>query len=1098
MKTIIITIVIVTTLAANSVAQPWLGANAKNYTKLSEYQNDFYAYWKGKPIPTKKGSGYKQFKRWENFWETRLMPNGTFPNAKTIWNGYEVNNQTNRKMATPANWTSLGPTNPSYTSSWSPGHGRTTVMVENPQNPNSLYVGTPAGGVFKSVNAGQTWVCLSNQIASLGVSGIAVNPTDTNQIFISTGDVDAGDTYSVGVLQSNNNGATWAIAGNSPTYYTGKLMYEPNSSTKLWLSTGYGLYNSIDNGSTWNNVFYLSNGLQDFCFKPNDINTIYAVNYDGFYTSTNNGANFSTIAVPANVGGYNRIAVTPANNNYVYLVSVFGQVDITRSVDAGQTFNLRQAAVPISFGQAWYDLALAASTTNAEEIYIGILNLYQSVDGGATGTEINYWSNYTQPTYTHADIHYITSFGSNMYVCSDGGLYKSNNGAVSFDDLAKHLPAGQIYRLSGSVYDKSIVAAGLQDNGGFCYTNNSWKVYAGADGMDNAVNPENPDEIYGMYQYGGFYKTNDGGLTLDGSVVGAPVSGNWITPMVIDPTNSDRILAGYDQVYEYLSSTNSWVQLPANGNLGANISKLEVYAKNSNVMYTSSGIDLYTTFNGGVTWNDVSANLPVIGGSLDITAIEINPNDSAKIWMTISGYNAGNKVFYSSNAGSSWINISGTLPDIPVNCIKYANDGTGGLYIGTDYGVYYYNNVLNNWISFNTNLPNVIVRDIEINPTHDVIRVGTYGRGVWESNLYAPIIVKPIVPKPTAKFTTATTIICAGDSIAFTNKSTFTTAHYWTFVGGTPTTSTTKNPTITYLTNGTYPVKLVVTGAGGKDSIVINSYVTVGAIVATLPYTENFETSAQLPSNIKITSVGTNTQWTLYTGVSAYGIGTNCMYFNNYSNGQKGSISTAETDAFNFTGTTPYALNFDYGYNYYDLNSTDTLAVEYTVDCGATYNQLWYKGGADLVTADTAGNGVNFYPKINEWKTEIINLNNVPTNTDASFRFKNISGYGNNLFIDNINISTTVGLGNKNTSAIKLITYPNPNNGNFVVNVALNTNETYRLTIYNALGQIVYTTTISDVSNYTNTINLTTKAKGIYAISLTGKTSTQTQKIVVE
>lgn len=1096
MKIIITTLAVVALLVTNSGAQPWLGANAKQYTKLSQYQNDFYTYWKGKPIPTKKGSGYKQFKRWENFWETRLMPNGTFPTAQIIWNGYAATNKPNNKIATSANWSSLGPTNPSFTSSWSPGHGRTTVVVENPQNSNSLYVGTPAGGIFKSVNAGQTWTCLSNQIASLGVSGIAINPTDTNQIFISTGDKDYGDTYSVGILQSNNNGATWAIAGNAPTVGTGKLMYEPNSSTKLWLIAADGLYNSTNNGTTWNNMFYQFNGLQDFCFKPNDVNTIYTVNDYGFYTSPNNGANFATITLPTNIGAYNRIAVTPANNNYVYLLSVGSQVDIMRSADAGQTFNLQQAAVSISFGQAWYDLALGTSTTNADEIYVGILNLYQSLDGGVTGAEINSWSNSTGATYTHADIHYITAFGNNMYVCSDGGLYKSSNGATSFNDISQHLPTGQIYKLSGSIYDKGVVAAGLQDNGGFCYTNNSWKVYAGADGMDNAVNSQNPDEIYGMLQYGGFYKTNDGGLTLDGSITGAPVSGNWVTPMLIDPTNSDRILAGYDQVYEYLSSTNTWTQLPANGALTSNISKLAAYTKNSNVLYTSSGNDLHTTVDGGLIWNNLTFNLPTIINSASITAIEIHPTDSTKIWITVSGYNAGNKVFYSSNAGNSWTNISGTMPDIPVNCIKYANDGTNGLYIGTDYGVYYYNNVLNDWIPFNTNLPNVIVRDIEINPTYDVLRAGTYGRGVWESNLYTPIIIKPIIPKPTAKFTTLIAIICAGDSIAFTNKSTFATSWYWSFVGGTPATSVTKNPTITYLATGIYPVKLVVMGVSGQDSIIVNSYVTVGATVATLPYNENFESSTQVPTNLKNTSVGTNLQWQLYTGVSAYGTGANSLYVNDYNNAQRGSISTVETESFNFNLTNTYSINFDYAYNYYDLNSTDSLVVEYSADCGATYKELWYKGGADLVTADTAGNLLNFYPKINEWKTEVINLNGVPSNTDVSFRFKNISGYGNNLFVDNINISSTVGLVNKNSIANKLAVYPNPNNGNFALNVALNNNETYTLRIHNALGQIVYIATIRDASNYSTTINLTTK--GIYAVTLTGKMSTQTQKIVIE
>jgi PKD repeat protein len=1113
MKNILLSATIAISLVTSAVAQPWVSPNAKSYTKLSQHQADFNNYWKGKPMPTKKGSGYKQFKRWENFWETRLMPDGTFPTPQKTWATLQAVNahkNSNAKLAnTATNWTSIGPINTTYTTSWSPGHGRTTCIVENPLNPNSLYVGTPAGGIFKTVNGGVSWVCLSNNIASLGISGIAIHPTDTNQIFISTGDIDAGDTYSVGVLKSNDNGATWALAGNAPTASTGNIMYEPNSNTKLWVSASDGLYQSVDNGVTWINVLYTPNGIQEFCFKPNDANTIYAVNNSVFAVSTNNGTSFTTTF--NGVNSYNRIAVTAANTNYVYLVAANSNgtnstAEILRSTDAGQSFTSQQANIPIS-SQAWYDLALGVSQQNSEEVYFGVLNLYQSNDGGVTGSEINSWSYPTQATYTHADIHRITTLNNKIYVCSDGGLYKSIDNGFSFNDITMSLPTAQIYRISGSKYDKDVLAAGLQDNGGFTYVNGQWRVYAGADGMENIVNPETPSLMYGMSQNGGngyggkgFYKTNDGGLTFDFNFAAQlSVSGNWITPMLLDPNNSKRIIAGYDQVYEYDVNNDVWNTLN-NPNLTGNVSCMAMYPTNGKVMYVTTGSDLHKTINGGLTWMNLTTFVPSVFSN--IISIEVHPTDSNKVWIVYGGYSGGNKVFYTDNGGTSWINITGTLPDIPVNVIKHANDGNDGLYLGTDYGVYYYNTVLNDWISFNTDLPNVIVRDLEINPTADVIRAGTYGRGVWECNLFSPIIVKPIMPKPTASFTNTDTNICKGSTVSFTNTSIFAKSVKWFFQGGTPSTSTSNNPVVTYGTSGVYNVKMVVTNNGGKDSILNTSYILVG-LVSSLPLNENFENvSNNVALNslykIKVNNVGIK-QWDLsenINNVSAYGIDTVCLYIENYSSAS-GNVSTIETPVYKLNNSN-YLLKFDYAYNYYDVNSTDTLVLEYSIDCGATYNQLWNKGGADLVTATTPGLTSYFSPNSDEWLTASINLTAIPLNTDVSFRFKDISDYGNNLYLDNINIKSTVGLNTNFETKNKFTIYPNPTKGEFKLNATLNSNEKYVLTIHNVLGQNIYSKAITNITDLSTIINISNQPRGMYSVTLTGNNSNITQKLIIE
>ena len=113
----------------------------------------------------------------------------------------------------------------------------------------------------------------------------------------------------------------------------------------------------------------------------------------------------------------------------------------------------------------------------------------------------------------------------------------------------------------------------------------------------------------------------------------------------------------------------------------------------------------------------------------------MSDNDPQVIWVTFSGYNAGQKVFKSKNGGTSWVNISGTLPNIPVNCVVYEKKANNPIYIGTDRGVYYINDLLPNFVPFKFGLPNVIVDDLEIHYGAKKIVAATYGRGLWQTNL---------------------------------------------------------------------------------------------------------------------------------------------------------------------------------------------------------------------------------------------------------------------------------------------------------------------------------------------------------------------------
>ena len=147
------------------------------------------------------------------------------------------------------------------------------------------------------------------------------------------------------------------------------------------------------------------------------------------------------------------------------------------------------------------------------------------------------------------------------------------------------------------------------------------------------------------------------------------------------------------------------------------------------------GRELRKTSNAGetATWVDISAGLPL--DKADISSVTFHAENPDIIWVTFSGFSIKNKVFKSSNGGSSWTNISGTLPNIPINAMVYQKNSSNTIYIGTDLGVFYINDDVTDWQAFNEGAPNMIVTDLEIFYPSNKLRASTWGRGIWESLL---------------------------------------------------------------------------------------------------------------------------------------------------------------------------------------------------------------------------------------------------------------------------------------------------------------------------------------------------------------------------
>ena len=183
------------------LSQSWVDKMQDTKVNFYETQQEFEDFWENKTI--EKGKGWKQFKRWENFIAQRVYPDGILRPEILLEEYNKLEDYNNSNMLPTSTWTQVGPNDvPLQSNGDKRGIGRVNTVAFHPTDANTLFIGAPAGGLWKSVDGGLTWQTSTDFLTNLGVSDIAINPSNPDQIYIITGDRDGGDTYSYGLMKS--------------------------------------------------------------------------------------------------------------------------------------------------------------------------------------------------------------------------------------------------------------------------------------------------------------------------------------------------------------------------------------------------------------------------------------------------------------------------------------------------------------------------------------------------------------------------------------------------------------------------------------------------------------------------------------------------------------------------------------------------------------------------------------------------------------------------------------------------------------------------------------------------------------------------------
>ncbi|MCP4520421.1 MAG: T9SS type A sorting domain-containing protein [Cytophagales bacterium] len=693
-----------------------------------------------------KGTGYKQYKRWEYFAFREADAQGYLSNSYDSYQELrKFQRREARKKRTTAgnnlnengNWQELGPTYYNATSGWNPGVGRITSVAVDENNANHIIAGANTGGVWKTIDKGQTWTVLTDNFTTMNVGALAISPQNSS-IYYWGGS--SGYIY-----KSTDGGANWQQAGRAGFSTIIRVAIHPTNNNIMFAASEYsGIYRSTDGGDNWSKVTGDSRAY-DIQFKPNDPNTVYASG-SGFHKSTDAGANWTTIS---GVGsGVKMIGVSANDASRVYVLEAssdgtFGA--LYRSNNSGSSFSELNQSGKNYFGysttgsdtdgQAPRDMAIAVSPLDANEVHIAGILTWRSTNGGTSFSCTSDWTpggaNRNNIGYCHADVDMMLFYGSTLYVATDGGLFITENTANVTKDYYTDITTGmgihQFYKIGVSQTEGILVTGGSQDNGTSVLkgTDPIWYSWLGGDGMESFVDWNNSNILYGTTQYGGMYKSTNGGQSRSDITSPDGKSGNWVTPFEQDPVNASTIYVGYDELYKSTNSGDSWTSISSSISFGGKLDEVKIARTNNQVIYASRGGNLFKTSNGGTNWTQLS------GISGTINHISIHPSDPERIALAVTG---NDRVLVSQDGGNNWSSYKLNLPNLSAYCVVWQEDANG-LYVGMNYGIYYIDDNLTEWESFLTGIPNVRVNELEINATTGKIYAGSYGRGLWYSDL---------------------------------------------------------------------------------------------------------------------------------------------------------------------------------------------------------------------------------------------------------------------------------------------------------------------------------------------------------------------------
>jgi hypothetical protein len=728
------------------------------------------------------GKYFSSSKKYEEENEDKMKPGEWFyyqrayPNAEIDYNKYfeameEKNKMTeSEKMVNAETWQSIGPYNIG---------GRITALAVDPANPNIIIIGAAAGGVLKSTNSGVNWMSKSDSWSGQSIGALTMDPNNSNIIYCGTGEANGAiDNYpGFGIMKSTDKGDNWFFLGLENALHIGAIdVSKQNSNVVFAAVMGYrsfspnkGIYKSTNAGTNWQKVLFVSDSTSgiDVKVNPNNQNMVYAAMWErvrnppsisktggitsGLYRSTNGGNNWALLGTtnglpaPSVTTGRISIAISKSNPSVVYSIyktTIDNNIQaVYKSTNDGLNWSPLTTNGIESSGFDWYFGLIEVHPTNPDILFIGSVDILKYSSGTWTNLTNSYSGSFD---LQHPDQHVLwinPASPNNMINGNDGGVFVSSNAGSNWVKRYD-LPLTQFYASTIDYLQPTRKVGGSQDNGTeITYDGipSNWSYIYGGDGFVTQVDYTNSNIIYCESQNGGLGRSTDNGVNFWGITDGLSGRFNWCTPYVLDIQSPNIIYVGSNLLFKSTNRGDSWTAISGdltrgqNGRLGTiTCISTAVLPNTQRVIYVGTDdAKISVSTNSGTSWTDITGTLP----QRYVTDVLCDKRNPAIAYVTLSGFNLDEKnfrVYRTTNYGASWNNISGNLINVPVNsiAIDYSRDSV--LYVGCDAGVFFSKTLGNNWYILGNGLPNSPVLDINYHQPSQILVAATHGRSAYQ------------------------------------------------------------------------------------------------------------------------------------------------------------------------------------------------------------------------------------------------------------------------------------------------------------------------------------------------------------------------------
>ncbi|MEE2772080.1 MAG: glycosyl hydrolase [Bacteroidota bacterium] len=677
--------------------------------------------------------------------------------------------------------------------------GRSAAVTGVPGEPDLYYFGATGGGVWKTENGGETWESISDGFFGGSIGAVTVAPSDHNVIYVGGGESTIRGNVSSGngVWKSEDAGKSWKYMGLPESRHIPRIVVDPNDYNTVYaavLGNIYkpteerGIYKSTDGGKNWKKILFANQdaGAVDLVMDSTNPRILYASTWNlrrtpyslssggpgsALWKSTDSGETWKEISknngFPTDTLGIIGVTVSPVNSDRVWaIVENKDKGGVYRSDDGGQKWNhvnddrsLRQ--------RAWYYTKIYADSQDENTVYVMNVSYHKSTDGGKT------FSSYNAPHGDHHDLWIAPEDNSRMIIADDGGAQVTYDGGSNWSTYYNQ-PTAQFYRLTTDNAFPYRIYAAQQDNStiripyrteGGSIGENDWEETAGGESAHIAVDPENPEIVYGG-SYDGFLTRYNHEKNTVRSVSVWPDNPmghgaedmkyrfQWNFPIFFSPNDPDKIYTASNHLHMSTNEGQTWEVISpdltrndpeklksSGGPITQDNTSVEYYctifaaaesAVKPGVLWTGSDDGLiHVSQNGGENWENVTPkNLPKWAM---INSVEPSAFDAGTCYVAATTYKLGDfapYLFKTTDYGKSWKKITnGIAEEDFTRVVREDPKQKGLLYAGTENGMYISFDDGANWRSFQLNLPIVPITDLLIKD-NDLI-VATQGRSIW-------------------------------------------------------------------------------------------------------------------------------------------------------------------------------------------------------------------------------------------------------------------------------------------------------------------------------------------------------------------------------